>query len=77
MAVSDALATMAGRSKEVEDEIQRHETDVKQAARQADSAEADAEFAIAHAIAAIEEAEYAALDAVLTRKAADELTAGG
>ncbi|HKS48266.1 MAG TPA: hypothetical protein VJT49_24780 [Amycolatopsis sp.] len=51
--------------------------DVKQAARQADLAEADAEFAVAHAIAAIEEAEYAALDAVLTRKAADELATSG
>ncbi|WP_432855125.1 hypothetical protein ACQPXB_21710 [Amycolatopsis sp. CA-161197] len=55
----------------------RHEMDVKQAAKQADLAESDAEFAVAHAMAAIEEAEYTVLEAVLARDAADKLKAGG
>jgi hypothetical protein len=47
---------------------------VKQASKRADVAEADAEFAVGHAMAAIEEAEYAALEAILARNAADELS---
>ena len=51
----------------------REEHDVKHAAKRADMAEADAEFAISIAKAAIEEAEYASLEAVLARAKADEL----
>jgi hypothetical protein len=43
------------------------------ALRNADGAEADADFAVDFAIAAIEEAEYAVLDATLARMKADEL----
>lgn len=51
----------------------REEVDGRFAAKRADIAEADAEFAIAIAKSAIEEAEYAALEAVLARAKANEL----
>jgi hypothetical protein len=47
--------------------------DVRMAERNADGAEADADFAVNYALAAIEEAEYAVLDATLARMKADEL----
>jgi hypothetical protein len=43
------------------------------AERDADGAEADADFAVDYALAAIQEAEYAVLDATLVRMRADEL----
>ncbi len=55
-------------------ESKKAEIDLDQAKRRADNAEADAEFAIEFAYTAIGEAEYAALDANLARKEADELS---
>jgi hypothetical protein len=57
-------------------ESKKAEIDRDRAQANADAAEADAAFAIEYAYAAIGEAEYAVLDAVLTRKQADELSAG-
>ena len=57
-------------------ESKRAEHDRATAQRNAEIAEDDAAFAIDYAYGAIEEAEYAVLDAVLTRKEAEELSAG-
>ena len=57
-------------------ESKRAEHDRAKAQRNAEIAEDDAAFAIDYAYGAIEEAEYAVLDAVLTRKEAEELSAG-
>jgi hypothetical protein len=57
-------------------ESKRAEHDLAKAERNAEIAEDDAMFAIDYAYGAIEEAEYAVLDAVLTRKEAEELSAG-
>ena len=57
-------------------EGKRAEHDRAKAQRNAEIAEDDAAFAIDYAYGAIEEAEYAVLDAVLTRKEAEELSAG-
>jgi hypothetical protein len=47
--------------------------DAKAAQRSAEQAEEDASYAIDYAYAAIEEAQYAALDAALAQRHADEL----
>jgi uncharacterized protein YjbJ (UPF0337 family) len=50
--------------------------DAREAERNADWAEGDAEDAVEFALAAIDEAEYAVLVAISTRADADELAAG-
>ena len=57
-------------------ETKKAELDVGKARRKAVRREDDAILAIDYAYGAIEEAEYAVLDAVLTRKEAEELSAG-
>ena len=56
-------------------ETKKEQHDVRVAQRRAETADADAEFAIDFAYSAVVEAEYAVLDAVLARKEADELAA--
>jgi hypothetical protein len=56
-------------------ESKKTEHDVRAAQRKADSAEADATFAIDFAYSAVVEAEYAVLDAALVRMEADEAAA--
>jgi hypothetical protein len=53
-------------------ESKKAEHDVRAAQRKADTAEADATFAIDFAYAAVVEAEHAVLDAALARMEADE-----
>ena len=55
-------------------EDKRAKLDVKVAQRRADDAEAYASFATDHAYSAVVEAEYAALDAVLARMDADQMS---
>ena len=59
-------------------ETKKEQHDARVAQRRAETAEADAEFAIDFAYSTVVEAEYAVLDAALARKEADELasTAG-
>jgi hypothetical protein len=57
-------------------ESKKAEHDVHTAQRRADDAEAYASFAIDLAYSTVVEAEYAALDAVLARMDADQLSAG-
>jgi hypothetical protein len=54
-------------------ETKKAEIDVDRAEKHADHAEADAAFAVDFAYGAIGEAEYAVLDALVTRKEADEM----
>jgi hypothetical protein len=54
----------------------RAEHDVDAAKRAADTAEADAQFAVNFALGAIDEAEYAVLNATLARMNADGLVSG-
>ena len=56
-------------------ETKKEQHDARVAQRRAETAEADAEFAIDFAYSAVVEAEYAVLDAALGRKEADELAA--
>ncbi len=56
-------------------ESKKTEHDVRTAERKADTAEADATFAIDFAYATVVEAEYAVLDAALARTEADEAAA--
>jgi Skp family chaperone for outer membrane proteins len=58
-------------------ETKKTELDVHVAERRAETAEADARFAVDFAYSAVVEAEYAVLDAALARMEADELTASG
>lgn len=57
---------------DLEDKRAKHDVHVAQ--RRADDAEAYASFATDHAYSAIVEAEYAALDAVLARMDADQMS---
>jgi hypothetical protein len=58
-------------------ESKKAEIDLDMAQKDADHAEADARFAIEFAYSAIGEAEYAALQATLARKEADQLAGAG
>ena len=57
---------------DLDDKRAKH--DVHMAQRRADDAEAYASFAADHAYSAVVEAEYAALDAVLARRDADQMS---
>jgi hypothetical protein len=63
-------AHIAKMHQSIDEKKERHEA--KEAEKRAESAEADASFAIDYAYAAIEEAEYSVLDAILARANADE-----
>jgi hypothetical protein len=56
-------------------EAKKEQHDVRVAQRRAETAEADAEFAIDFAYSAVVDAEYAVLDAALARTEADDLAA--
>jgi hypothetical protein len=56
-------------------QAKKEQHDVRVAERRAETAQADAEFAIDFAYSAVVEAEYAVLDSALARKEADELAA--
>lgn len=60
---------------DLEDKRAKHDVHVAQ--RRADDAEAYASFAADHAYSAVVEAEYAALDAVLARMDADQMSEAG
>lgn len=59
------------------DELSKEGCRAHGAQRNADDAEEDAKFAIAHAYWAVEEAEYRVLDAALARKDADSMAGDG
>lgn len=72
----DLQTSFAAKRSSIKAEIaeQKVARDVKRAAKRADHAELDAEFAVDFALAAIEQAEYAVINAVLARADSDDLS---